>query len=194
MDRNLKNESLKARPIRNWDVACAKATRDCLTGGCRSRYSLAHCMLKPAAVFFSVCASASWTLAAESIQLPLTREASRVISGASEFVFALPRHINVQAGSEITIVLRFRSAPPPTTDPLPVMINRHELQPRFAADPTPLALRIEASVPESFLQAGWNELIAVLPRQFGTCEVRRTESHLTLNFGRVPLFPELRRF
>jgi hypothetical protein len=150
-------------------------------------------MLKVGVVCFLGCASASW-VSAENLQLPLMTEPVRPISGASEFVIALPRHITLQPRSRLTFVLHFRTPPGAPSETLPIFVNGQELQPRFIADAPALALRIEADVPESLLAAGLNTIGAVLPRQFGTCEVRRAESHLALNFERVPLFPELRRF
>lgn len=148
-------------------------------------------MLKVGVVF--LCASASW-VSAEILRLPLMNEPARPISGASEFVIALPRHIALQPSSQLTVVLHFRTPPGAPNEPLPVFVNGQEVQPRFIADPPAFALRIEADVPDSVLAAGLNTVAIVLPRQFGTCEVRRAQSHLALAFDRVPLFPELRRF
>jgi hypothetical protein len=154
-------------------------------------------MFKVAVVCLVLCglgpAGAGW-VTAERVDLPLMREPSRAIAEASEFVFGVPRHINAQAGSEVTMVMHFRAMPSTTPEPVLLTLNGHELQPQFSADTVALALRIRAAIPESLLQAGWNQLTALLPHEFGTCEVRRAESRLSLNFERAPLFPELRRF
>jgi hypothetical protein len=150
-------------------------------------------MLKAAVVLFSVCVPASW-VTAEPLLLPLMREPSRLVTGAGEFMVRLPRHIMVQPGSRLVLVLHLGALPRGRTDTLPVMVNDQEIQPRYVADPGSLALRIEAEVPDWLLEDGWNSIVAVLPRQFGTCEVRRADSHFSLNYARVPLFPELRRF
>jgi hypothetical protein len=167
--------------------------RECLTPPRQSRYFLSHSMLKAAVVLFSVCIAAS-RVTAETLLLPLMHEPSRLVSGAGEFVVRLPRHITVHPGSRLVLVLHLGSLPRATTETLPVIVNDHEVQPRYLADAASLALRIEAEVSESLLTAGWNSVIAVLPRQFGTCEVQRAQSHFALNYTRAPLFPELRRF
>jgi hypothetical protein len=150
-------------------------------------------MWKAAVVLLLFCASAS-RASAENVRLPLMHEPARAVSGVSEFTIALPRHVAVQPGSQLTLVLHLRVPPGPVREPLSININGQDLQPRFTADAPSFALRIEAELPESLLQAGWNRLVATLPQQLGTCEVRRAESHLALNFERLPLFPELRRF
>jgi hypothetical protein len=171
--------------------------QDCLTGTSHCRYPFRRHMFKVAVVCLVLCGlgpAGAGRLAAERVDLPLMREPSRAIAEASEFVFGVPRHINPQAGSEITMVMHFRAMPSMTREPVLLTLNGHELQPQFSADTRSLALQIRAAVPESHFQAGWNELTALLPREFGTCEVRRAESRLGLNFERAPLFPELRRF
>jgi len=150
-------------------------------------------MFKVAVVCLALCASALW-VAAETVDLPLMGESSRLIAETSEFVFGVPRHINAQSGSEVTMVMRFRATPSATRELVLLTLNGRELQAQFSADTPSLALRLRATVPEALLHAGWNQLTAVLPPEFGTCEVRRTESRLSLNFERASLFPELRRF
>jgi hypothetical protein len=129
---------------------------------------------------------------AETLLLPLMHEPSRLVSGAGEFMVRLPRHITIHPASRLVLVLHLGTLPRERTEGLPVRVNGQEVQPRYIADAG--SLRIEAEVPEALLEYGWNSVVAVLPRQFGTCEVRRAESHLSLNYARVPLFPELRRF
>jgi hypothetical protein len=167
--------------------------RDCLTAPGKSRYLLARRMLKAAVVLFSVCIPASW-VTAETLLLPLMHEPARLVSGAGEFMVRLPRHITIRPGSRLVLVLHLGTLPRERTETLPVMVNNQEVQPRYVAEAGSVALRIEADVPEPLLADGWNSIVAVLPRQFGTCEVRRAESHFSLNYERVPLFPELRRF